>query len=77
MDDNLAGEYLKREVQHKGVALFLYHAGVRFNFANVFTGGGGVDFHHVSFHFNCTEFLVHHHNSENKSGSGVKLSYFC
>jgi hypothetical protein len=76
MDDNLVGGYLER-VQHEGGASFLYHAGIAFNFANVFTGGGGVDFHHVSFHFNFIKFLVHHHDSDDKSGLGVKLNYFC
>ncbi len=77
MDDDLVGEYLKREVQHEGSALFLDCADIAFNFANVFAGGGGVDFHHVSSVVDLIKFLVHHHASDNESGSGVKPNYSC
>jgi hypothetical protein len=77
MDDNLAGEYLKREVRHEGLASFFDRADEEFNFANVSTGSSGVDFYHVSFIFNFIEFLVHHHNSDNEPHSGVKPNYFC
>ncbi len=76
-DDNLVGEYLKRKVRNEGSPLFLDPADIAFNFANVFAGGSGVDFHHVSFVFDLIKFLVYHHNSDNESGLGVKPNYFC
>jgi hypothetical protein len=76
MDDYLVGEYLEREVQHEGSASFLDRVDIAFNFANLSTGGGGVYFHHISFVFDLIELLVHHHDSDDESGSGVKPNYF-
>jgi hypothetical protein len=76
MDDNLAGGYIKRKVQHKGAASFFDSADEELDFANVFTGSSGVDFHYVSFVFNFIKLLVHHHNSDSESRLGVKLNYF-
>ncbi len=76
MDDSLVGEYLERVVRHKGVALFLDCADMAFNFANVFTGGSGVYFHHVSLVFNLIKLLVPHHDFDNECGLGIKPNYF-
>ncbi len=75
MDDNLAGDYLEREVQHKGMALFLYCADIAFNFTNVFVGSSDVDFHHVSFIFYFITLLVRHQDSDDEFGFCLKLNY--